>query len=390
MIVALAENSLDGHRITYLTELALKLKEEGHEVHVYCPNSPELIEKLKNKVCFYEYKKISNKNFPKRFNWSLNILRRWYHLSKLLVKNTPNVDLVFFVSIDYYRFSLGPMIHSRLGFLRKYLDRLIPYILDKCFRFKWAGLSLQPQYRIDHIFLSSNCMSICLLNEYFYFDNKTINDKKIIFPDITDINIRNEKSELAIKILKKANGRKIISVLGALAKRKSILTLLDTAQLMQKKDCFFLFAGEKHFDTFDKFETNRLELVKKIGLDNCYFHFERVADGYEFNELINLSDIIFASYLKFNASSNMLTKISFFKKPIIVSEYGIMGKRVSKYHLGICIKEGEVSEILHAIDKLTGTFDFQNALFHEYFKCHSELVLKNVFKELLERSSIIN
>jgi len=386
MKIVLVDNSIEGHRITYLKCIALSMLSVGHSVHIICPYAKELYSELENKIVFHEYPVIPDKKyFITRFNWSLNVLNRWVNLSTVIKNSIVDAELVFFTFVDYYRFSLSPMIHSRLKFFVNRIDLILPFLLDRVFPYKWAGLSLQPQYRIDSIFTAKNCLAICILNERFRFDYKVLDNKILLFPDISDLRIRQEKSVFAKSILKKANGRKIIGLIGALSKRKSIIQLLDVAQLMQSEPYFFFFAGEKHFYSFTEFENDRLETLEKRGLDNCYFHFERIEDGYSFNELIVLSDIVFASYLQFRDSSNLLTKIAYFRKPIIVSASNLMCERVREYNMGVCINEGKISEIEFALKNFNSVFDKGLAKFDDYFNRHSSKALMIIIEKIIQR-----
>lgn len=182
MNIALVEPQITGHRITYLKCYAKALVGMGHNVHIYAPKSNELTKNNEGNICFYEYNLPAEKSFIlKRFDWSLNLFNKWIHLSHLINENSPDVDLVFFITIDFYKFYFSPMIHSRLKPIRKLVDKILPSVLDTFFKFKWAGLSLHPQYGMNLIYLSRNCVAIGLLNEFHHFGNEIINRKKIIF-----------------------------------------------------------------------------------------------------------------------------------------------------------------------------------------------------------------
>lgn len=385
MKVVLVDNSVEGHRITYLKAIAKCLILGGHNVSMVCPNSEEMTNELSEIVTFYNYEEPKQKTYSvKRFDWTLNILRRWISLSNLIELKIPDVDLVFFTFIDHFRFSLEPMIHSRLTPIRKRIDKALPFFLDKVFPYKWVGLSLQPQYTIDAIFLSRHNKKVLVLNEFFKFSDIRVENKKVVFPDITDTTFLPDRSDLARDIIKKANGRKIVSLVGALAKRKSLMELLEVAESLKDEPFYFLIAGEKHFYTFEPHEIARLEKLEKEGRENCFFYFNRVPDGIAFNELILISDIIFASYLQFKDSSNLLTKAAFFRKQIIVSEYAVMSKRVQKYNLGCCIAEGNVAEICSALRLLCSNFNFAGAQFEEYYETHSLKQLDKILIDCLE------
>lgn len=133
-------------------------------------------------------------------------------------------------------------------------------------------------------------------------------------------------------------------------------------------------------------ELDRITSLKNSDLDNLFLHLQRIPDGVLFNELFKISDIIFASYLNFADSSNILTKVSFFKKPVIVSDNTLLSKRVKKYNLGVCIKEGMVSETIIAIENILSSFNYNEAKFEEYYSLHSESKLKSVLNSIITKA----
>jgi hypothetical protein len=82
-------------------------------------------------------------------------------------------------------------------------------------------------------------------------------------------------------------------------------------------------------------------------LRNHYFEDEK-----DMNAVIQAADIIFAVYKDFRISSNMLGKAAGFKKPILVSEKHLMGKRVFHYGIGCSAPENDAMIIFEKLETL--------------------------------------
>jgi hypothetical protein len=137
-----------------------------------------------------------------------------------------------------------------------------------------------------------------------------------------------------------------------LDKRKGFLTLLEVSQQLAEKDCFFVFAGQLGETSFLPQELIKIQSIVKSAPHNCFFHFERISDGPQFNSLVSVCNILFAVYNNFPSSSNILTKAAIFKKPVVVSNKFCMGKRVREFNLGLAINEGDTLQCIEALHQL--------------------------------------
>ena len=128
------------------------------------------------------------------------------------------------------------------------------------------------------------------------------------------------------ELKEKAQGRKVVSLLGSINFRKGIKLLLESIPLLPEEDYFFLIAGKSSLTAQQE---NDLQTFEK-SRSNCLFSLEKIPDESCFNALIAESDLIFAAYKQFTGSSNLLTKAAAFHKPVIVSRGFCMGQRVEQ------------------------------------------------------------
>lgn len=306
-----------------------------------------------------------------------------YLVKKISHKTGASPDLVFFCWLDSY-ICTSPWVKR---------------IAEMLFTYKWSGLLFHPAdeafplYQSHTMIGSKNLETICLLNEYVENDffNYVQKDRVIFFPDIISEDPPDVEFKIAQDIKAKAGQRVIIGVIGSLDRRKGVITLLQAAALSTNRPWYFVFAGKPAISTFNFREWLLIQHAQKTMTENCYFSLGEIPGEAQFNALINTCDIVFAGYLGFKNSSNLLTKAAFFNKPVIVSKGYCMERRVKKYDTGIAIREGNVSDCVQAIEELTVWKEMEenrenNALL--FYQDHSHEKLALAWRKLLKSDRI--
>lgn len=158
-----------------------------------------------------------------------------------------------------------------------------------------------------------------------------------VLPDVTDERVPREHTPLAQTILRRAGGRPIITLLGHLTPRKGVEQLVALAQRAahKKENLFFVFAGELEDLQVGRTLRNQLLSATQAEEANTFAHLTRLPSEPEFNDLVRISDVVYARYKNFPGSSNLLTKAALFRRPVIVSSFGCMAERVRRSHTGI-------------------------------------------------------
>lgn len=363
-----------GHHPTYtklITEILLK---KGYKVWLLCPH-PE-------KITSPQLETLKIREFIPRGGLKafVDVLSNWASAAqsiKILQKRTgQKPDLVFFTILDHH------------------IKGLLPSpIVDWIFPYNWAGLivhlSLNSSWKARKFkylsaLTSKNCRGLATLQEDMVEPLKKIAGRKnIIFPDITDETL-SPTTSLSQKIQQAAADRKIISLLGDQNKRKGTIVFLEAIAQSTQKDRLFVLAGSI---SSEEDERNILTLIEKYGLrdsNNCYFHFESLPDGAEFNALVKISDVLFALYHNSGPfSSNLLTKAAAFHKPVLVNKGTLLEKRVQKYSTGAAAREDDISGILLSLETLLNKGPLK-PLYDEYAQLHSHAALESAITELLE------
>lgn len=190
-------------------------------------------------------------------------------------------------------------------------------------------------------------------------------------PDIANLQLPKELPDIANLIKSNANGRKIIFLGGIIGLRKNLALWLDLVDKADPKKWYFIQIGEIDFKNLNSSEF--LAVYKKLisPPENLMLSPSYISDENVFNSIISTSDIVFAVYKDFKNSSNMITKASFFHKPILVSDRYLMGRRVEAYGIGITVPEDDVQKIISGLEKLasenipSANFDSYNNVFNQ-------------------------
>ena len=359
MRIILFDYETNGHHITYLNLFSEELVKLGYKTLVCTPSNDHSLFSLKgNKnVKYYTIKDIPKKpskfNFFSTRNYIINLWRQTAKELELIEACSKN-DLVFFPSIDEYMTAYIP--------IKK---------IDKIFNYNWAGLFLKPRYirikqkysflrkgifNINYLLNSSNCKSFGILDEGIVniIQNKYPQKKIYFLPDLIS-NVEPNINQIQIEEINiRASNRKIILLIGAIDKRKGLINLLEAINKIDESKYYFVIAGEIYIDSFNELEKITLKNLDKVK-DNIYLYNKKIENESNFNAFISQCDILYAAYIDFPFSSNMIGKSVYFKKPIIVSKGYLMEEMVNEYNLGIAIDPNKKFDIVSAIERLSNS-----------------------------------
>ena len=148
------------------------------------------------------------------------------------------------------------------------------------------------------------------------------------------------------------SGRRLALFFGSLAKRKGILQTLDAVRLLssenQTKLCLALVGTVAPAD--QKALMERLEILKKSSRVQILKALRFVSD----TEMINLfsaSDLILLPYQQHAGSSGILVRAAQAGKPVLGSNYGLIGRHIRDFGLGIEVESSEPDDIASGISQ---------------------------------------
>lgn len=150
--------------------------------------------------------------------------------------------------------------------------------------------------------------------------------------------------------LKINNTNKVMVHVGSMSDSKGTLELLDAISLYHKSNnelLTYIFAGKVNNDIknkfYEKLEKTKINVQIYVYDEFCSFEF--------LGSVIYTSDVVVCPYKRTDQSSGIIGYAAQFKKPLIVTKGGLLGKLVKKYRLGILIEESSPNEILKGIRK---------------------------------------
>lgn len=392
--IALLSPSSGGHHDTYLRIYISSLLRLGHRVTAFTSHPAE-IDAWANATSMINQERVQTVaviyDTPRPALGPFSTLAGKYHwvkaMSAAVQRSGIQPDLLFHMWLDN---CLTPGLTSQLT------DRIVPYRWSGLYFHPWhlrkplAFQSLRRGFLASHAALrSSRCPAVAVLDEGIapalqqHLKGKPV----IVFPDIADDTAPDHAYPPAQEILQRAQGRTVICLLGALSRRKGLLTMVDMVHRMNVDDFFFVFAGKLDMNSFSTEAQSFIRNFVVSKPENCLFLFERIPDEAQFNALVTACDVLFAVYDSFLSSSNLLTKAAIFERPILVSEGYCMGERMARYRIGRSVPENDADACIAAVREIAALVHQHGSLpdadYTGYRAIHSISQLEEKLGELL-------
>jgi len=396
--VAIVDPIWVGHHPMYFAQFAASFLRHGMDVIAACPDPDdarrELVslvgeETVSVRVIFKKLDAAKRSFFGGRYEGDpLRTAMRWKHAADVISGAEKEaggaVDLVYFPYLDAY--------------LRFLPLAIAPEIL---LGRRWSGLYLRNhhhgnspswQQRLvmlgkgDALLRSGSCAGVGVLDERFIPQMEKHSGKRVrLFPDFTNTTLPENPTALAMEVRRKAEGRKIIGIIG-LERRKGILTLLRTANLAEDRGLSFYFVcgGRIFQEEFTPDEWAWIRTFAGNGHSNVHLDLsaERLPSEEDFNSLFSTFDIAWAAYENFQGSSNTLGKAAAFEIPCLASEGGCVGERIKVYGNGLTIPQGDEESALSAISRMAD--QPPAGRYEDFRKDHSIERLDDLLGELLD------
>jgi glycosyltransferase involved in cell wall biosynthesis len=164
-----------------------------------------------------------------------------------------------------------------------------------------------------------------------------------------DHSVENLKQRLGID-----SSRKVFLCFGRLSEgRKGIPQLVDAISTLPTALCqklCLLFAGEPQGAGNERLETwlAPIRELQSVQIVNCSGYIPESAVPIYFQ----LADVVLAPYQKHVGMSGILLQAAAAGKPVLSSDYGLMGEMVRRYQLGLAVDSTQVNELAKGITVL--------------------------------------
>lgn len=172
--------------------------------------------------------------------------------------------------------------------------------------------------------------------------------------------------------------RKIFLLFGALSRRKGVFEILNSLGQLSDHQlnqlCILLIGKVSSADEHDFYQ--KLAKLKELKEVQIIFNNEFVPEE-EVPLYFQLSDVVLAAYQKHVGMSGILVRAAAAGKPVISTDYGLMGQITRCYELGLTVDAQAPDQIAQAISKCLD-------------KCQDELVNSYKMKKFAQSNSVEN
>ncbi|MDJ0897292.1 MAG: glycosyltransferase [Xenococcus sp. MO_188.B8] len=187
-----------------------------------------------------------------------------------------------------------------------------------------------------------------------YLKQKLENPKLLYLPDPVQVHQYSQDQLNQVKdSLNIDSNRKLFLLFGALTDRKGIYQLLDSIPFLPEEICSTIaiaLIGETSEEHQYRIESRIARLTSRYPIE--------IYRKYEFlpEELVQayfeVSDFILALYQRHVGMSGILNLAAAKQKPVLSSDYGLMGELVKQYHLGLTVDSTDPRVIALGIEKI--------------------------------------
>ena len=387
--ILLVDPEITGHHGTYLRLLSLSFQRLGYHVCILCGERPPWLRINKaGDTRKMRYMRISEFSFrvlrPKRLRMVVRGFFRWAVLIvsvirvRQLLRGT--IDLIFLSYLDGYL--IPSVFHFSQG------------LLPAC----WSGLYVSPieglpnkrrrYVPISRILAKRKCVGILTLVRTVANKYKQTSGKFVWLPDISDNSV-DYKQYTSVEAIKPFHDRIVVGLVGAIARRKAVIQLVQAAELAHRARLSIAFVIAGHFERAS-FSCNDLLYLKDTRniLPNIVWWPHFIQEETEFNAIVRSCDVLFAAYPDFYMSSNMLAKSAAFGKRIIALRDTYVGTLTEEYDLGVTLPVITPEGILEAILKARAVeSDFQRKAKRSRFQqLHSEAAFDRALSSIVNTS----
>ncbi len=390
-LVAVIEPRDWGHHPTYVKLLCEDLLKKGMKVVCCYPEPNKILNQLTgvaDKVSNFHPAKI---DFP-----------RLHEIRRLLLRLAPRSSSQFWLSNRLWQSATEAIekhIASQnqvpdIAFFPMLDDYLVgqPNQVDR-FPCPWTGVCLYPNWlltsprQVPIPLTSKQCLAVFFLDESLTgLARELVRKPCLEFPDVTNEDVAATPLDcLWQQSIDQVDAKaKKIGLFGVLDFRKGVIELVEIAKRLEHSDYQVFIFGEGTGWVGKLQATLAARRIKNLQQTNVHFVRGLIPDGAIFNQLVQQMDLVWLGYRHYPYSSNQLTKTAMLNTPAIVSEGGLLDRRVQEYSLGLSAPIFQPDETASMIVKFLDSVDENPRSFAAYFSKHSQNQLSISMNQVLE------
>ena len=215
----------------------------------------------------------------------------------------------------------------------------------------WMGLCITPtgDPRLEGYYQAPTYRGTCFLDEAVARQYQALLPERqfAYLPDITETGLPDVPEPIALEVRRLAGDRRIVFMGGSIGKQKNLARWWGLISRADPARWFFVQVGRINRNNLTAEDEAALVQMQASAPGNVCVFPDYLPDERAFNAIIKACDVVFAVYLDFARSSNMLSKAATFEKPILVADDHLMGERVRRYRIGLAVSPRD-SAAVHA------------------------------------------
>lgn len=261
-----------------------------------------------------------------------------------------------------------------------YIDNLqIPIVLNRLRGITYSGIYFRPSFHYQQVFQykltfrdrlqqwrEKLTLSLLLrdpnLKTLFCLDslaiehiNRLNNEQKAIYiSDPVKIKVNSLSNVEQLKSnLKIESSRQICLLFGAMGKRKGLDKLLEAVVLLPRDLCrklCILLVGKMSADLKEKYLNTIEQLSSNLSVQIIII--DRYIPEEQIQSYFQLTDVVLAPYQRHIGMSGIINRAAIARKPVLASNYGLMGEMTRRYRLGLTVDSTKAIEIAAGLTEL--------------------------------------
>lgn len=407
--IMLFDLSINGHHPAYIRHLICYWGENKLPGYLNIVVSPQFIQHHSDVVALANSYSKSNINFvaiapdaeaalksrKSGFNRNIRAFQEWNLLCEYANSLKANQCLIMYFDTCQLPLAFGkkpPCLVSGI-----YFRPTFHYSSFAQFIFSWQDRLQQWREKLllSRVLQHPQLQTLLCLDPFFvkYIDQFNNSIKVAELPDPVSLTTVSKAQVISLKErLDIDPERQVFLLFGALTGRKGIYQLLEAVAMLppelSEKFCLVL-AGQANSQEQDKINLH-IAAINQTTRVQIITHYEFISEA-EVQTYFQLADVVLAPYQRHVGMSGILLLAAAAQKPVLSSDYGLMGEVVRRYNLGLTVDSTIPTELAKGLAQflLESPADLGDRIKMKSFaeQNSTEQFAKTIFERLLLNSN---